>query len=169
MVFDLVILEESHVPVVEPRGPGRRGVGDPQVEKTATARVESSFAPIGSFIPPAAAIPRVGRQREEAGAMASSPGKLSVRPARCRVHGRFQHRLVFAFAACGRDDGRLVAAPAPEAFLMEWASAGWALSSSQTSTTVSPARLPPMRTARADGCRAPNARRRRSGPGNDRR
>src|SRR4051812_19334849 len=55
----LVILEESHVPAIQPGGPGRGGAGEASVKHTAAARPETTFAPIGGFIPPAASIPRV--------------------------------------------------------------------------------------------------------------
>src|SRR5882724_13208751 len=61
MILDFVIFEESHMPAIEPGGPGGRRARQPHVEHSATARSEATFAPVRSFVPPAAAIPRIYR------------------------------------------------------------------------------------------------------------
>ena len=65
MVLDFVIFEESHVSAIQPGGPGGCRALQPHVEHSAAARAEATFAPVRSFVPPAAAIPRICRQRKD--------------------------------------------------------------------------------------------------------
>src|SRR5215471_3146866 len=65
-IFDLVILQESHLPAVQPYDPSRHSPGQTSVEHSTAANTGAALAPIVGLVPPAAFIPRIGRQRKQA-------------------------------------------------------------------------------------------------------
>ena len=159
MVFDLVILQESHVPGVEPHDPGGHRPRQPDIEQATPAGREPAFAPIARFVPPAALFPRVSGQREQP-PRRRHRRKIERDTRAMQIHGRLEHAFEFAFAA-GRRDHRCLP---PRAIRHSWvacASAGCALISSQTSTPKSASASLPARNAPAGECHAPSIRRRR--------
>src|SRR4029077_11096073 len=65
-ILDLMILQEGHLPAIEPHDPGWRSPGQTSVEHSTAAHSGAALAPIGGLVPPAALIPSIGRQREQA-------------------------------------------------------------------------------------------------------
>ena len=89
MVLDLVILEKRHVAAVEPGGPRRRRARQPHIEQAAAAACQAAFAPVGSLVPPAAAIPRVGRKRKQT-ARWRHRLEIERHSGAMQIHGGFQ-------------------------------------------------------------------------------
>ena len=115
VVIDFVVLQESHVPAIEPRRPGRRRARQPGIQQTASASAEPAIAPIARLIPPAALVPRIGREREQ------TPGRRHRREIQrhagpMQIHRRLQQALLLPLAA-GGGKHRCLAATAGETFL----------------------------------------------------
>ena len=115
MVLDFVIFEESHVSAIQPGGPGGCRARQPHVEHSAAARAEATFAPVRSFVPPAAAIPRICRQRKDTTRWRHG-FEIERRSCTMQIHGGFQYRIVFPFPTDRRDYNRFRSATAGETF-----------------------------------------------------
>ena len=168
VALHLVILEKSHVPAVEPRGPGRRGAREAGLEQAAPARAEAAFAPLGGFIPPAALDPTRRPEARAGGATASSPRNRSATP-----RGADPSRSPAATRARARGGPRrrpvaFVPSRPPRHSWMECDERGMRADLQPDIDAEIRDRLrPPGRTARAAArrcpqCSAPHATRRRS-------
>src|SRR5262245_1220814 len=65
-IFDLVILQEGHLSAIEPHDPCWYSPGQTSVEHSAAPDTGAALAPIVGFVPPAAPVPGIGRQRKQA-------------------------------------------------------------------------------------------------------
>ena len=91
VVLDFVILEESHVPAIEPRGPGGRRARQPHVEHSAAARARRPSRQSGASFHQRLAIPSICRQRKQTTRWRH---RLEIERRACamQIHGGFQQQ-----------------------------------------------------------------------------
>ncbi len=115
VTVDLVVLEVGHVAAVEAREPDRHGAWQSRVEQSLAAGGKAAVPQFGGLVPPAAFVPRIGRQREQR-ARWRHRAEVERHAREVKLEGGLQKSIVLAVAAGRCGHGRF-AAEGAEAFL----------------------------------------------------
>ena len=102
MIFDLMVLQEGHVPGIQPNDPGGHRTWQADIEEAASAGSEPAVTRIARFVPPSRFFPRVSGQRKKMTRWRHA-GKIDRDAGAVQVHGRLEHGFEFALAAGRRN------------------------------------------------------------------